>query len=136
MGPSCNPSSYKLFHCFEWVTQKYSKMRCFNHCLCLVKLHCINYLKRYTWKQINSLSYFIALWKKGWKRWSTCSWIHFERNIVQTGKTLFKASTAKHILPGIMFLPNTTQIIYFYFGDRHNETERSLSSTILLLIRP
>lgn len=59
------------------------------------------------------------------------------RNIVQTGKTLFKASTAptKHNLPGILFLPNKTQIIYFNFGNIHNETDRSLSSTIVLLIR-
>lgn len=60
------------------------------------------------------------------------------RNIVQSSKTFFKAPTAatEYILPGIMFLPNQTQIIYFSFGDIRNETDRSLSSTILLLIRP
>lgn len=58
------------------------------------------------------------------------------RNIVQTGKA-FKASIAatKYTQLGIMFLPNKTQIIYFNFGDIRNETDRSLSSTILLLIR-
>lgn len=60
------------------------------------------------------------------------------RNIVQTGKTLLKASRAatKYMLPSIMSVPKKTQIIYFNFGDIHNETDRSLTSTILLLIRP
>lgn len=76
--------------------------------------------------------------KKDEKREAHVHEYTMSRNIVQTGKIFFKAPTAvtKYIVPGIMFLPNQTQIIYFHFGDICNETDRSLSSTILLLIRP
>lgn len=76
--------------------------------------------------------------KKDEKREAHVHEYTMRRNVVQTGKTFIKGPTAatKYILPGIMFLPNQTQIIYFNFGDICNETDRSLPSTILVLIRP
>lgn len=76
--------------------------------------------------------------KKDEKRKAHVHEYTMRRNVVQTGKTFIKGPTAatKYILPGIMFLPNQTQIIYFNFGAICNETDRSLPSTILLLIRP